>query len=123
MSHITMTEAADRLGISRQAVHRLVKRGTLPSVEERERGRVVRVLVLASAVEERAKGTTVPRGWVTIPEAARQRGVDETTVREWVRREYLATIEAAGLRYVKLAEVKRLQPPRPGPRGSRPEAS
>jgi excisionase family DNA binding protein len=123
VSHVTIAEAATRLGISRQGVHKLVKSGTLPSVEERERGRVVRVLVLASAVEERAKGTPVPRGWVTIPEAARQREVDETTVREWVRREYLATIEASGVRYVKLAEVKKLRPPRPGPRGSRPEAS
>lgn len=120
---MTITEAADRLGVSRQAVHQLIQRGVIPHVVEKNGVRIKRFLVPQSAINERLAGMETPEGWGSIPTAARLRGVDETTVRGWVRDGYVQAVSTPSGRIVNLAEVESLAKRRPGPRGNRPEAT
>lgn len=84
MSYLTVAETADRLDVTRQAVLKLIRTGSLPGVPERDRGRVARWLVPASAVNARVQGNETPPGWITLPEAAERLARSPKTVRRYV---------------------------------------
>lgn len=113
---ITVAEAATRLGVSKQAVLGLIRRGTVPATVE---GREKRYLVDRRAVERRAAQAVEVEGWATIPTAAEARGIDPTTLRDWVRSGHVNSVSTPKGRIVELNEVLAATKRRTGPRGAR----
>jgi len=120
---VSVKEAAERLGVTRQAVMALIHRGTLPALREPGGPRGTRYFIPVSAVNERAVGMVVADGWVTIPTAAKARGIDASTLRDWIRLGRVKVSYTPLGRYVSLAEVMATGKRRPGPRGNRPKAT
>lgn len=118
---MTPSEAAARLGVSRQAVLSLIHNGVLPHSRSAD-GRAARYAIPKRAVEERVAALIAPEGWVTLPEAAKARGVDDTTIRNWVRSGHIKAISTQAGRLVSLDAVLAADRRLPGPRGNRPDA-
>ena len=103
MSYLTIAESADRLDITRQAVLKLVKNGSMPSVPEMRGGSVHRYLIPESAVSDRLDSIEAPSGYYSVPRVAHVLGVDSTTVRRWVSAGKLkAFVTPSGRRFVNL---------------------
>lgn len=118
---MTPAEAAVRLGVTRQAVFSLIHSGALPHSRSSD-DRISRYLIPARAVEDRVADRSVPEGWVSLPAAAEARGVDDTTIRNWVRAGRVEALSTVHGRFVSLEAVMMADKRRPGPRGNRPDA-
>jgi excisionase family DNA binding protein len=107
MSQLTVTQAAKSLGVSRQAVLKLVASGALPSIAEKRGTRVFRHLIPASAVADRLDSIEAPAGHIGVVAAAYRLGVDPTTVRRWITDGKLPAVESpSGRRFVVLAAAR-----------------
>jgi len=84
MSYMTVTEAADRLGVSRQAVLKAINSGSLPSRAQVEHGRVVRYLVTAEGVSARIAAQARPTGFLSVREVAERLGAGKSSVGRWI---------------------------------------
>lgn len=49
--------------------------------------------------------------------AAKLRGVNRRTIREWINKHGLPTVEVAGMKLIRQEDLINFQPPKPGPKG------
>jgi excisionase family DNA binding protein len=83
VSYVTIAEAAERLGVTRQAVLKAVTTGSLPATAVRERGKVVRYVLDPADVERRQASRSRPAGTYSVTDAAALLNVGATTVARW----------------------------------------
>lgn len=95
MSYLTVVETADALGITRQAVLKLIKTGKLKSVPEMSGGKIARHLVPMDSVNARRHALMPPPGLQPVRLAAEAAGVDSSTVRRWIRDGEIDAFESA----------------------------
>lgn len=120
MSYVTVTEAAAKLGVSRQAVLKLIGRGTVPAFKRDQRLRSPYVIP-SSAIDDRLAGAHVPDGWVTVATAAELRNRQPDAIREWIDSHGLPAERLAdGRLVIERAALDEFPAPRRGPRGDRP---
>lgn len=110
MNTVTVAEATELLAISRQAIHALIKRGTLDS-ERDARGRVH--VSLASIERVRRQQTLRDQGVSTV-EAASALGVSERSVRRYIDDGDLAAVLVAGEWRIDRASLSSFTPTPPG---------
>lgn len=87
METVSMATAAEMLSVSRQAVHRAVKRGTLPAVKELQGWRIDREAVSARILERPVGGRPPFEpgvGFLSATQTALWFGVTTSTVYRWI---------------------------------------
>lgn len=91
MELMTLTDAAEALGCTRQNVRKLQERGHLPEIVTDGWPSIhTDAAAVADLVRRAREGRGyVPDGYLTTREFARQRGVSLSTVRYWIENEYL----------------------------------
>jgi|GEM_PF-7093505 len=105
--NLSVAAAATRLGISRQAVLKLIDRGTLQATAEMSRGKVARYLIPVSVVAHRLDSIKAPPGYISLVECATALNVDPTTVRRWIADGKLsAKVNLSNQRFVQLAAAR-----------------
>ena len=121
---MTVTEVAERLGCSRQAVHKRIQIGTLEAYAEFAHGRLARWLIspegLAKA-ETEDKDRPTP-GHVSVAQAARSLGRDASTVRRYITDRQLSAIKSGDLWWVHSTDVAAFVAPPMGRPPHKPEA-
>lgn len=78
---LAAADAAALLGVTRQRVHQLVKKGVLPGFYRNSR-----LFVRADAVRARRRGEPLPTDRLTVRDLAVKLGVTEETVRQYHHR-------------------------------------
>ena len=81
---LSVAEAADLLGVTRQAVFKAITKGTLPAAPVIERGKVTRYLLDADVVRERVLNRNVNDGCLNINQAAAHLGCSTSTVAKYM---------------------------------------
>lgn len=118
MSLLTVTETAERLGVTRQRVAALIAEGKLRGcVRTRDRGH--RALWLVPSTEVAARQADLdkpvrPAGHLDTAEVGALFGRSAETVREWITAGHLPSVERQGRLWVPESAVKAFEPPRRG---------
>ena len=117
MRGMTIEEAARVLGVSRQRIDVLRKRGTLPMIP----GSSPFIEVQAEAVERRLaeqangfRSEPLPPGLLTVAEVAQRFGRSTSTVYGWIKRGALPSQRYNGRTVVTVEHVRSFKLPRPG---------
>ena len=105
MSYMTVTETADRLGVSRQAVLKAINSGSLPSRAEVERGRVVRYLVAAEGVSARIAAQSRPTGFLSVSEVAARLDAGTSSVCRWIASGRLPATKVGGSHLIDPSDI------------------
>lgn len=114
MSTITVAEAAKRLDVSKQYVHKMIDAGRIPATVERitARGKTYAIdpVQLALFASKRSR----PSGHATISQAADVLGRDQSNVRRWIAAGHLPTITHNGRMLIPESALREFNPPRRG---------
>jgi|GEM_PF-3268269 len=105
MSYMTVAETADRLGVSRQAVHKAINNGSLPSEAQVEHGRVVRYLVATEGVKARLSAQARPPGHLSVAEVAARLDAGTSSVSRWISSGLLPTTKVGGSYLIDPADI------------------
>lgn len=81
---LSVAEAASLLGTTRQAVNKAIAKGTLSAAPVIERGKVVRYVLDADVVEQRAGERFPIPGCLNVEAAAEHIGVSNTTMSKYM---------------------------------------
>lgn len=81
---LSVAEAADLLGVTRQAVFKAIKKGTLSAAPVVERGRVTKYLLNAEVVYERSVQREVVDGCLNINQAAAYLDCSSSTIAKYM---------------------------------------
>lgn len=121
MTYITVTEAAQRLGVSRARVHQLIDDNKLPSMAAMHGARRIR-LVPEAAVNDRTRNLPgADPGYLTINDAAAAVDRSPETLRKWIKQGRLPAVKQYGLWMVSRTDLNTINPPRRGrPRKDQP---
>ena len=111
MSYMTVTETADRLGVSRQAVLKAINSGSLPYKAEVERGRVVRYLVVDESVSARIAGQARPTGFLSVSEAAARLDAGTSSVCRWIASGRLPATKVGGSHLIDPSDIVAFESP------------
>lgn len=115
---ITISEFAERSGLSRDRIGRLIEQGKLTEVRRLALGG--QIVIAESALDKpevtdaprrvsRRKPRKAPTGYVKLSEAAERSGISIATVRRWVRNGHLPEAIREGRRmYVPITSLRRM---------------
>lgn len=92
---ITFREASRRWGVHISTLHRAHERGALPA---RRSGYIW--LCEEEDVRELLGEENPPPGWITVPEAARKRGITKASIYSKIKRGTIPAVKARGVLYI-----------------------